>query len=163
MTARQHPSRSPLNWLAQASPDPEEALSEWAHSPAVLLPLGRLFTAVRIPGDLVHAAAGTGNAADVADILTQCLDGPVIADARAGRHVVYYALLSPADAALWTRGRDAECLGEGVYLSVPYPSRTEPPGPHWAVPPRAAGDLCDRESVASLVVLGASRLYRARR
>ncbi|WP_336113305.1 hypothetical protein [Streptomyces sp. PTD9-10] len=56
-----------------------------------LLPLGSLFSAVRIPGHLLFAAAGTAEFSEVGAFLDEALDGrPVICDPRGLR---YYALV----------------------------------------------------------------------
>ncbi len=45
-------------WLARAHPVPQQAHTEWSRQGVALLPLGERFAAVRLTGELVHAAIG---------------------------------------------------------------------------------------------------------
>ncbi len=119
-----------------------------------LLPLGRRFEAVRLPERLVLAALCTTDPRQIAVLLGRALNGPVIHDNRA-MGGTYYALTRPRAGRAWAHDAIAPCLGTGTYLGVPRLDRREPPGTHWTVPPRFAGDLCEPESVAALVAYGA--------
>ena len=70
-------------WLARAHDHPERARTEWSRHGVALLPLGRRFSAVRLPGKLVVAAVGTTDAKAIAEELEFRLDGPVIHDSLA--------------------------------------------------------------------------------
>ncbi|MDH6215994.1 hypothetical protein M2283_003298 [Streptomyces pseudovenezuelae] len=116
-------------WLARAHPVPQQACAEWSDQGVALLPLGGLFAAVRLPGELVHAAVDSTDADRVAAALKALLHGPVIHDHRVAG-ATYYALIN------WGAGlieqmeqtEDTLCLGEGAYLGVPRIDRREPPG-----------------------------------
>jgi hypothetical protein len=146
------------HWLLSTHPTPRQAQKGWARDGIALLPLGTLFSAVRIPARLVHAAAGSDDHAAVDAYLADALHGgPVICDPR-GRH--YYALVPASTAARW-RHPLVECLGRDTYLGVP---RLDAVGldahawaSYWSVPMSSLADLCSPEAVSQLVVLGSFR------
>lgn len=147
---------SASHWLLSAHPQPRHAIQEWLEEGGlVLLPLGTLFSAVRIPEHLVHAAAGSEDPAVVNEFLAEALyGGSVICDPRGRR---YYALV-PANTAETWRDPRAECLGHGTYLGVPRPDAVDPNAhawsPYWSVPMPSAADLCRPDTVAQLVATG---------
>ncbi|MFE5813023.1 integrase core domain-containing protein [Streptomyces sp. NPDC056479] len=53
--------RGVVAWLLLAAPDKNRAHAEWEKDGAAVLQCGLLFTAVRIPGTIVRAAAGTAH------------------------------------------------------------------------------------------------------
>ncbi|MER5771471.1 hypothetical protein [Streptomyces sp. NPDC001985] len=123
-----------------------------------MLPTGRRFDAVRMPGDIVHAAVGAVDHAPVSAGLTQALAGPVICDTR-----WYYALVPPQTAETWTCPL-AACLTTGAWVTVPRPDRSAEDtgaGLHWCVPMTRPGRLCDPEAVAALLQDGHKRVARA--
>jgi len=142
-------------WLARAHPVPEQARAEWATQGVALLPLGKLFCAVRLPGDLVSAAVSSAAADQVADALAKLLQGPVIHDHRS-TGATYYALINWGAGVIqqMDQNDDAPCLSTGTYLGVPRIDRREPPGTYWVVPPRYDGDLCRPGAVRSLIAKG---------
>ncbi|MFI6855989.1 hypothetical protein [Streptomyces sp. NPDC050416] len=96
---------------------------EWQQHRVAMLPLGGLFSALRIPECLL-AALSTGTGAGCLDeFLAEALGGgPVICDPRFSR---YYAVLPATMPATlhqmveaW-RALDVDCLGRGSYLGVP--------------------------------------------
>ncbi|MEU6123208.1 hypothetical protein [Streptomyces sp. NPDC047123] len=135
-----------FDWLAHAQDEPRQAHREWAETGFALLPLGSTFNCVLLPGRLVRAAAGTSDPEILTAMLAELLDGPVIHNAA--QHA-YYALVEPTDR--WSYRGVVAMLGEGSYLSVPAGDLRGPTGLHWAVPPRAIGDLCAIEGVAALI------------
>jgi hypothetical protein len=143
-------------WLASAHSSPGSVHHEWDNAGRLaLIPLGRRFEAVRIPEDIVEAAAGCGSPAFVGAWLTKCLHGgPVIHDPRFRR---YYPLVPPHSAEKWLVP-GTERLGEGTYLGVPRADRTEfdsrTRASYWAVPMRRPGRLCGVADVLALVVAG---------
>lgn len=141
------------DWLARAHPMPEHARAEWAVEGVALLPLGRQFAAVRIPGPLVHAALGSADEDVVAELLSLRLRGPVIHDHRS-TGPTYYALIQWHAGLIWDRGETAPCLRGDTYLGVPHIDRREPPGTYWVAPPRYAGDLCRPQAVRDLIDAG---------
>lgn len=136
---------------------------EWSGEGGVaLLPLGTLYSAVRIPEHLVHAVAGSTEPAAVDEFLARALlGGPVICDPSGRR---YYALVPASTATRWRHG-DADCLGRGTHLGVPRLDALEPDpqawASYWAVPMPSAGVLCEPEAVAQLVVVAAYRTASA--
>jgi hypothetical protein len=130
---------------------------EWdSEARLALIPLGRLFDAVRIPEAVVHHAFATHDQAGVARRLARHVHGgPVIHD-PAGRR--YYALVPSGTAAGW-RAPAAECLGEGTYLGVPRPDLTDPAQgmlcSYWAVAVNRPGTLCQVPGVLTVAMAGA--------
>lgn len=140
----------------------ERAREEWQELGVAMLPLGGLFSAVRIPGRLVHALAGTEEPAKVDAFLAQALEGgPVICDPHSPR---YYALV-PASTprthsekvADWLES-DAACLGRESYLGVPStdavaydPARF---ASYWSVPMDSPAMLCPALLVGRLIGAG---------
>jgi hypothetical protein len=155
------PSHLLISWLARSHPRPSEAARELQTAGFALLAMGWRISAIRMPGALVHAAAGTEDHDEVGEYLLDRLDGAVSLDQRHASGPFYYALVHGHAGLTWQHDRLAECLGDGVYVGVPAPYRVEPPGPHWIVPPRYDGDLCRPHAVAELVKLGHSRLELA--
>ncbi|MEU6556266.1 hypothetical protein ABZ915_39355 [Streptomyces sp. NPDC046915] len=58
------------HWLLAAHPAPEQAPLEWQEHKVALLPLGTLFSAVRIPGTLIAALAGSEEPEEVEAFLS---------------------------------------------------------------------------------------------
>ncbi|GGS81491.1 MULTISPECIES: hypothetical protein [Streptomyces] len=148
-------------WLISAHPVPRQARAELREHGVVLLPLGGLFSAVRIPGRIVQALAASTDPADIDTVLTEVLaDGPVICAVGGPR---YYALVPPSmpqtwrDAAEDWRGDDVACLGRESYLGMPALAAVDYPQTgatvYWSVPPRP-GILCEPLAVARLVAAG---------
>ncbi|MEU6124107.1 hypothetical protein [Streptomyces sp. NPDC047123] len=147
-------------WLAQAHPTPQTALQGWVKPGIVRLPCGWTFNAVRLRNELVHAAVGTSNTDTVNGALAELVDGPVIHN-RPGAE--YHALVpAPVPTVLWKHRDVAPMLGIGQYLSVPASDLTGPTGPHWAVRPHIAGNLCGLPFVTALVSLGRGALAARR-
>jgi hypothetical protein len=150
------------HWLLSTRPEPSQARLEWQEHGVALLPLGTLFSAVRIPGRLVHAVAESEEPDEIGGFLDDALDGgPVICDPHSLR---YYAL-APASmprawhhaAGTWRTQLDVELLGHGTHLGVPslqhidhnpraYPS-------HWAVPIHSPATLCAPLRIARLLTM----------
>ncbi|NYV72823.1 hypothetical protein [Streptomyces sp. UH6] len=139
-------------WLASARSEPAKALEEWRDQGVTLLPLGRHFSAVRIPVALVHSALDVDDSDGrrLAAVLRSSLNGPVIRDQRASGGV-YYALVPWWSASGWSEGDGVHLLGDGVYLGVPALKRTDPPGSHWVLLPKHRHDLCSTGRVADLI------------
>ena len=156
MTTTEYRELAAAHWLLSAHPEPNQALQEWlSDGGLVLLPLGTLFSAVRIPGHLVHAAAGSEDPTVVDEFLAEALfEGPVICDPRGSR---YYALVPAGTTVTWRDPR-AECLGHGTYLGVPRLDAVHPNhrawSPYWSVPMPSAAELCGPYAVAQLVAVG---------
>lgn len=135
------------------------ARAQWKEYGAAALPLGGLFSAVRIPARLVHAAAGCSRPEGVDEFLDQVLEGPVICSPRYQR---YYALVPASMPATWRQARDdwrvmdVDCLGRGTCLAVPRVDAVEPRplDSYWSVPMPSAGVLCAPLAVARLIATG---------
>ncbi|MFI1535595.1 hypothetical protein [Streptomyces anandii] len=155
------PQHLVIEWLSRSHRDPEQAKAEWRADGVAVLEMGRRLAAIRIPGALVHAALQTDTPADVAEQLADRLGGPVIYDVRQSMRSNYYALIHAHTGLAWDLEHLAACLGEGVYLGVPAPHRTEPPGPYWIVPPRFDGNVCRPNAIRALVNEGARMLEPA--
>ncbi|MEU8834324.1 hypothetical protein [Streptomyces sp900116325] len=146
------------HWLLAAAPDMKEARKEWAVGGIALLRCGGIFSAIRVPAEVVHAAAGTEELHQVnAYLSAELMGGPVFVDVASRR---YYVLV-PASAAhqdVW-KSRvvpEAECLGSGCFLGVPTPSATAPSEArsYWCVPMDSPGELCVPQAVTQLVMTG---------
>lgn len=153
--------RGAEHWLMSAHRSPRQARREWTDTGMTLLPLGTLFSAVRLPLRLALAPIGGRRPSQDADaFLADVLcDGPVICD-PAGRR--YYALVPASmpvtyhQAADEWRAADVECLGRGAYLGVPRLDRLEcgPVASYWSVPMSSMATLCAPLAVARLIAAG---------
>ncbi|MFD7990723.1 hypothetical protein [Streptomyces mexicanus] len=152
------------HWLLSTHPRPRQARAEWAQHGVALLPLGTLFSAVRIPGPLVQAIAATTDPQELDAFLEDALDGgPVISDPGGNR---YYALVPASVPRTWRaavddwRTQDVDVLGRGSYLGVPRVDAVEyrPLGTYWSVPMPSAAVLCPPLTVARLIAAGVHRL-----
>nr|WP_205615262.1 hypothetical protein [Streptomyces harenosi] len=155
-------------WLLSAHPQPGQARTEWQTDHVVLLPLGTLFSAVRIPGRLVQAVAASTSPEEIDAVLDEVLDrGPVICDPRGPR---YYALVPASVPRTWDQAADdwqvadVDCLGRGTYLGVPRLDAVQPSGTatYWSVPMPSAGVLCSPLKVARLIAAGVHHLSEDR-
>ncbi|WP_435252017.1 hypothetical protein [Streptomyces tendae] len=146
----------------------DRARMEWQAGGITLLPLGTLFSAVRLPLRLVLAVAGERSApsADVDAFLSEALaGGPVICDPSGRR---YYALVPATMPTTWHkavddwRTADVDCLGRDTYLGVPSTdldtlnARTY--ASYWAVPMASAAMLCAPLAIARLIAAGQHQL-----
>ncbi|MFI1290652.1 hypothetical protein ACH4VM_19610 [Streptomyces sp. NPDC020792] len=141
----------------------------WRDHGTALLPLGGLFSAVRIPGYLVHAVAGChrtesgdeflAHSEHVDEFLEQALGGgPVICDPS---HRRYYSLVPASMPETWSRAQDdwrvidVDCLGRGSHLDVPKVDAVDfnPAtwSSYWSVPMSSPGALCAALDVARLI------------
>ncbi|EYT84280.1 hypothetical protein CF54_02355 [Streptomyces sp. Tu 6176] len=157
------------HWLLSTHRDPRAARLAWREHGAALLPLGTLFSAVRIPAALVQVLAGSSALPEVDAFLAEALHGdPVICDPRFG---TYYALVPASMPATWRetvdgwRSDDVECLGRGTYLGVPKLSMTTFDGyaasSYWSVPMASPAELCAPLTVARLIASAAHLLADA--
>jgi hypothetical protein len=160
-----HPGRdrrlAAEHWLLSAAPNQQEARTHWADGDVAILNLGTLFSAVRIPADLVLAVAMEPvPSVHVDEVLAEVLAGPVVCDPH---HQRYYALVPASMPVTWTdavadwRKLGVEMLGRESVLGVPALTRTEL-GVHrlasyWSVPMDSAGELCSPLAVARLLAV----------
>ncbi|WP_328876261.1 hypothetical protein OHT76_42795 [Streptomyces sp. NBC_00287] len=150
------PTGTVQEWLASAHPSPAAPHREWSSAARLaLIPLGRLFDAVRIPAAVAHHAFASHDVSVVARRLARHMQGgPVIHDPDGRR---YYALVPPGTAKEW-RAPAAQCLGEGTYLGVPRPDLTELDQgtlfSYWAVPVSRPGKLCQVSDVLTVAMVG---------
>ncbi|MFJ9029114.1 hypothetical protein ACIRQP_11430 [Streptomyces sp. NPDC102274] len=142
-------------WLASTVPTPDIAHQDWQDGRPGVLRCGIRFDAVRMPHELVNAAAGSTAPDKAAGFLAEVLDGPVIC--HPGQW--YYALVPPGTAEVW-RSPWACVRGIGGWLGVSRPDRTEPSAVsvYWSVPMAEAGTLCSADAVARLLRLGHARV-----
>ncbi|PKV83399.1 hypothetical protein [Streptomyces sp. TLI_146] len=97
-------SKAITDWLASAHRLPSQARREFDVG-IVLLPTGEKFDAIRLPAEVVHAAAGGDAPEAVGAFLAETLEnGAVIHDAY-GVGVCYYALVPPGTGDNWRTGR----------------------------------------------------------
>ncbi|MEU6772094.1 hypothetical protein [Streptomyces sp. NPDC046759] len=126
-------AKTAVEWLASVAPDPESCRLEWERNPLgiALLPAGRAWDVLILPGDLGHPTL---------DVLTRVLDhpGPVLVDF--GDNRVGF-LVPPGTAARWV-GTGVRAAGRGTWIVVPYPGRATR-GVRWLVPPDGSGTLTD--------------------
>lgn len=157
--AAAHGRQAAAHWLASTHRTPAQARREWAATGMAVLPLGRLFSAVRLPADLVTAVLGGSCPSRALDaLISEAFEGPVICD-PGSRH--YYALVPAAVPRTWRAEADewrrdnVEVLGSTVVLGVPRLERTEPSShghpSYWAVPLSEPGRLCAPLTVARLI------------
>ncbi|MCZ4602898.1 hypothetical protein O3S80_03755 [Streptomyces sp. Lzd4kr] len=160
------------HWLLSTLPAAgrERARIEWREQGLALLPLGGLFSAVRLPAALVLAAGHLDTAGAEADaMLTEVLDGPVICDPRGRR---YYALVPPSVPRTWRqaadewRSADVDVLGRDTLLGVPRvdldADSAQPGASYWAAPMESAGVLCRPLAVARFIAAALHTLGETR-
>lgn len=160
VTTRAERALAVEHWLLQAAPDVPTARREWEATGMALLRCGGLFTAVRIPGAIVRAAAGTDEPPRVDVFLTEVLHGgPVFTVAGLDR---YYALVGAAALCDWDAS-GTERLPRGIRLGVPAVSLTEyvPGVGYWAVPMDSPAELCMAADLADMIAHGRARLAAA--
>lgn len=127
-----------------------------------MLPLGTLFSTVRIPGALLIALTTSTVAAELDEFLNQALEGgPVICDPR---RTCYYALVPASvprtwrDAAIDWRKDGVDVLGRGTYFGVPRVEATslDPTAraSYWSVLMDSPAMLCPPLLVARLIAAG---------
>jgi hypothetical protein len=141
-------------WLASSLREPDHAYHEWADGHVAILRTGRRFDAVRMPQELVHAAAGSMVPDVVNGALAEVLDGPVVCEP--GRW--YFALVPPGTCEVWRSGVSV-VRGRGGWLGVPGVDRIVPTpvAPYWAVPVEQIGGLCPPAAVTELLRVGRER------
>ncbi|MFC8454175.1 hypothetical protein [Kitasatospora sp. NPDC057223] len=124
---------SALDWLAEASPDPQACRREWQRTGAglQLLPAGRRWDVLMVPGPLGRPALA---------VLARTLrgPGPVLADFGDEN----LGFLVPAGTAARWLGTGVRVAGEGTWVVVPHPARRSS-GVRWLVPPDGSGLLND--------------------
>ncbi|WP_059012596.1 hypothetical protein [Streptomyces specialis] len=126
-------TRTAMEWLASAAPDPEACRWEWERHPmgVALLPAGRLWDVLILSGELGHPTF---------DVLARLIDrpGPVLADHGSARGGFF---VPPGTAGRWL-GAGIRAGGRGSWIVVPHPTRTAH-GVRWLVPPDGSGLLTD--------------------
>ncbi|MFF0597939.1 hypothetical protein [Streptomyces antibioticus] len=147
------------HWLLSTLPDPKKGIGEWRATGVAMLPLGMLFSAVRLPAQLVLASPGACSvpSAEIDATLGEVLGGaPVICDPR---HQRYYVLVPASMPVTWSaaaddwRVVDVDVLGRGTLLGIPKLSRTEPHplDTYWSVPMESAAVLGEPMVVARFI------------
>lgn len=144
------------HWLLGAADDRDLARTQWEDAGGVaLLACGGILGAVRAPGHLVWAAAGTTELEEVDVFLRRWLGGGgVFMDLHSH---LYYFLVPGTTAAKWTGGEfpEVECLGRDHFLGVPSLRLTEPRGrSYWCRLMDGPGDLCYVDEVWELLRKG---------
>ncbi|MGW2188090.1 hypothetical protein [Streptomyces sp. NPDC001667] len=126
-------TRSAVEWLATAAPDPATCRWEWERNPLgiALLPAGRVWDVLILSSVLGHPTL---------DVLSRCTDrlGPVLADYGDSRMGFF---VPPGTAAGWV-ATGVRAVGRGSWVVVPHPGRTAS-GVRWIVPPDGTGTLTD--------------------
>lgn len=157
------------HWLLSTHPAARHARirTEWQENGVAMLPLGTLFSAVRLPEAIVLAAAHSPWKPEQVDaFLDEVLDGaPVICDPHGHR---YYALVPASMPVTWRHAAEdwqalgVDCLGRGTYLGVPRVDAVEFNEcvcvSYWSVPMSSAAILCQPLAVARLIAAGQRRL-----
>lgn len=159
------------HWLLSTLPAAgrERARIEWREQGLAMLPLGTLFSAIRLPARLVAAITGPLTLAETDAFLADALDGgPVICDPHGPR---YYALVPASvprtwrDAADEWRDADADVLGRDTLLGVPRLDVTElnplSRASYWSVPMESMGMLCAPLKAARLIAAAQAVLEQA--
>ncbi|MER6139177.1 hypothetical protein ABT174_03825 [Streptomyces sparsogenes] len=168
--SRADPRLAVEHWLLSALPQSSRrrAIEDWERYKLAVLPLGTLFSAVRLPGRLVLALSGGTMLSGEADqFLSEALGGgPVICDPRGHR---YYALVPAGMPRTWHqaaeewRTQEVDCLGRCAYLGVPRADVEQPDvaaASYWSVPMAPAARLCAPLTVARLIAAGCHELNK---
>ena len=151
------------HWLLSTLPAAgrDHASREWEDTGVALLPLGTLFSAVRIPGRLLRALTGPLSLPETDTVLAEALrGGPVICDPH---RPSYYALVPASMPRTWKDAAtewdevDVAVLGRDTVLGVPRLDATEPDptlSSYWSVPMDSPAALCAPMDVARLIATG---------
>ncbi|GAA1175694.1 hypothetical protein F4556_002192 [Kitasatospora gansuensis] len=132
------PGDRAVDWLAAAAPDPQACRADWERSGrgVMLLPAGRLWDVLLVPGRLGHLAfevlarrgAGTG---------------PVYADFADGQ----LGFLVPLGTAGRWVGTGVRSAGSGSWVALPHPAGAHAGGAgrglRWLAAPDGSGRLTD--------------------
>ncbi|MFJ5923619.1 hypothetical protein ACIQF6_13545 [Kitasatospora sp. NPDC092948] len=134
MSTARHPSA--LHWLTDAAPDPDDCRRSWERTGLglALLPAGRRWDVLHVPGPLGRPAAA---------LLDRPGGGPVLED-PADDTVGFLVPVGTADRWIGTGIRRS---GDGTWIAVPHPDRPGR-GPHWLIPPHRSGRLVDPAALA---------------
>ncbi|MER6315926.1 hypothetical protein ABT237_19395 [Streptomyces sp. NPDC001581] len=126
-------AKTAVEWLVSVAPDPDACRWEWERNPlgVALLPAGRLWDVLVLPGDLGQVTL------DVLRLITD-RPGPVLADFGDSR----MGFFVPAGTASRWIGTGVRGAGRGSWIVVPYPGRATG-GVRWAVLPDGEGTLTD--------------------
>ncbi|MFC9329458.1 bifunctional DNA primase/polymerase [Kitasatospora sp. NPDC057015] len=133
-TPPEHLSDAGLDWLAEASPDPDTCRRQWRRggSGLTMLPAGRRWDVLLVPGAL-------GLPALAVLALTPRGLGPVLAD-FGDENLAF--LVPPGTAARWL-GTGVRVAGAGSWILLPPPSRRAGGCLRWLVAPDGSGRLTD--------------------
>ncbi|MGW1147161.1 hypothetical protein ACWD6I_19365 [Streptomyces sp. NPDC002454] len=127
------PWAAAAEWLLAAAPQPDATRWEWERNPfgVVLLPAGRVWDVLILPGELGHPTL---------DVLLRLIDrpGPVLTDFGDGRIGFF---VPPGTVGRWL-GTGVRGAGRGTWIVVPYPGRVTG-RVRWLVPPDGTGTLTD--------------------
>ncbi|MGW6919595.1 hypothetical protein ACWGB8_38185 [Kitasatospora sp. NPDC054939] len=120
-----------LDWLSRAADDPDACRRTWERTGLglALLPAGRRWDVLTVPGRLGHPTV---------DLLDNGYCGPVLTDLSDGG----VGFLVPVGTAARWLGTGVRCAGEGTWIAVPHPVR-RCRGLRWLVPPDGSGRLND--------------------
>ncbi|MFG2297221.1 bifunctional DNA primase/polymerase [Streptomyces sp. NPDC048603] len=126
-------SRTAVEWLVSASPDPETCRWEWERNPygVTLLPAGRRWDVLILPGRL-------GRATFEVLTLLRARPGPVLSDSGDAR----LGFFVPAGTTSRWLGTGVRGAGRGTWIVVPYPGRGGG-GARWLVVPDGQGTLTE--------------------
>ncbi|MFQ6144625.1 DUF6415 family natural product biosynthesis protein [Streptomyces seoulensis] len=144
-------------WLLSAAVrDADTASGAWAEKDVMLLRCGVVFDAVRVPFDVVVAAAGAVGSAALEGFVNGALYGAPVFRSGCGRWL--FVLCEPGGVRNWA-APGAEYWGEGRQLGVPRPDLVQRPGRGrgvacWVVPPVVVGRLGRAHAVSQLVAWG---------
>lgn len=141
------------DWLASAAPEPDACRREWERHPrgVALLPAGRLWDVLILPGELGRAAL---------EVLTRFATGPgPVLDDHDGARLGF--LVPPGTAARWV-GTGVRCAGPGSWIVVPHPARTGG-GARWLLSPDGSGRLTDPRTLELAMHEAAARAAGAAR
>lgn len=151
------------HWLLSTLPPErwERAREEWDTATVAMLPLGGLFSAVRLPASVVLSVAGGRDMPSTAvdEFLDEVLEGgPVICDPQSRRYYALVPALTPERYKLagtdWRR-YGIDLLGRDTILGVPHPRTTtfheDRCVSYWSVPMESAAMLCSPLDVARLI------------
>ncbi|MEU6989375.1 hypothetical protein ABZ953_01765 [Streptomyces sp. NPDC046465] len=101
-----------FDWLARAQQEPQQAHRGWRERGIALLPLGKRFNSVCLPGRIVYAGVGPDDLDVVTRTLAELLRGPVIHNAPQN---TYYALVEKGPTARWPYPDEAPMLGGAAW------------------------------------------------
>ncbi|MGW1198387.1 hypothetical protein ACWD4B_21490 [Streptomyces sp. NPDC002536] len=146
------PSCDAVRWLVSRELRPSDARESWARGLTATLKVGLHFDVVQLPSGIVER--GIHGIRDRDGIENHFHAVGITSAVIASRSQTAYSLLVPPGTSQNWKEPGTKCIGIDHpvnYLGVPVPTRREPPGAYWLLPPPEDDRiLCDPAKIRTL-------------